>query len=147
MWLLSWLPDNIIVILVNTVLILGIVLTVVSTVLKIVPFINIYRLPLQIAGVVLILIGVWFHGGWAVEAQWRERVRLLEEQVFASEARSAELNEQLGKEIAKKRAARRQLAEATRQNIEQRRDEINAECRLNSTAVEAYNEAVRGRSK
>jgi len=144
LWILHFLPDSMILWITNIVLMLGVLITVVAFFLKIIPFVNIYRLPLQIIGIVLLTIGVYFRGGYGIEMEWRERVQKLEEQVFASEAKSAELNDQLAKEIAKKRAARRQLAEATRQNIEQRREEINAECKLNATAVDAYNEAVRG---
>jgi uncharacterized coiled-coil protein SlyX len=147
MWILSWLPDNFVVFLVNAALIAGVVLTVVASFLKIIPFVNMYRLPLQIAGVVLILVGVWFHGGWAVEREWRERVRELEVKIAASEQQAAALNQQLAGEIAKKRAARRDLDAAVRKNIETKREEINAECRLNPTAVDAYNQAVKGGSR
>jgi uncharacterized membrane protein len=132
---------------VNALLIMGIVVSVAAFFLKIIPFVNIYRLPLQIAGVLMVLVGVWFHGGWAVEAEWRERVRQLEEKVAASEAQSAELNQKLGQEIEKKRAARRELGAAVQKNITENREAINSECRLNPAAVDAYNQAVKGGKK
>ena len=147
MWILSWLPDSFIVFLVNAALIVGVVLTVLASFLKIIPFVNMYRLPLQIAGVLLTLMGVWFHGGWAVEREWRERVRELEAKVAESEQKSANLNQQLTKEVEKKRAARRELDEAVRKNISENREVINAECKLNPAAVDAYNQAVKGGKK
>lgn len=147
LWILYFLPDSLILWITNLVLIAGVVLTLVAFFLKIIPFVNIYRLPLQILGIVLLVIGVYFRGGYGVEMEWRERVRALEAQVAASEQKAAELNQRLGQEIEKKRAARRELSAAVQKNITQNREAINAECRLNPAAVDAYNEAVRGGKK
>ena len=144
LWILYFLPDSLILWITNLVLIAGVVLTLVAFFLKIIPFVNIYRLPLQILGIVLLVIGVYFRGGYGVEMEWRERVRELEAKVAASEAQSAELNQKLGQEIEKKRAARRELDEAVRKNITENREAINSECKLNPAAVDAYNQAVKG---
>ena len=147
LWILYFLPDSLILWITNLVLIAGVVLTMVAFFLKIIPFVNIYRLPLQILGIVLLVIGVYFRGGYGVEMEWRERVRELEAKVAASEQQSAELNQRLGQEVEKKRAARRELDAAVRKNIEENREVINAECKLNPAAVDAYNQAVKGGKK
>lgn len=147
LWILYFLPDSLILWITNLVLIAGVVLTLVAFFLKIIPFVNIYRLPLQILGIVLLVIGVYFRGGYGVEMEWRERVRELEAKVAASEQQSAELNQRLGQEVEKKRAARRELDAAVRKNIEENREVINAECKLNPAAIDAYNQAVKGGKK
>ena len=147
MWILQFLPDSVILWFTTLLLIAGVAVTAAAFFLKIVPFINIYRLPLQILGIVLLVIGVYLRGGYAIEMEWRERVRELEAKVAASEQQSAELNQRLGQEIDKKRAARRELDEAVRKNIEANREAINAECRLNPAAIDAYNQAVKGGRK
>jgi chaperonin cofactor prefoldin len=57
-----------------------------------IPFLYQYQLPLKIGGVVLLALGVYFRGGYAVEMTWRERVAALEKQLQAAEAKSAEVN-------------------------------------------------------
>jgi uncharacterized coiled-coil protein SlyX len=147
MWILHFLPDSFILWFTNALLIAGVGVTLVAFFLKIIPFVNIYRLPLQILGVVLLVIGVYLRGGYGVEMEWRERVRALEAQIAVSEQKSAELNQQLAQEIEKKRAARRELSAAVQKNITENREAINAECKLNPAAVDAYNQAVRGGKK
>ena len=147
MWILQVLPDSFILWFTNLLLIAGLAITVAAFFLKIIPFVNIYRLPLQILGIVVLVIGVYLRGGYAIEMEWRERVRELEAKVQASEQQSAELNQRLSQEVEKKRAARRELDAAVRKNIEENREVINAECKLNPAAVDAYNQAVKGGKK
>jgi chaperonin cofactor prefoldin len=73
-------------------LLLGVVLTVLGFFVHRIPFLYQYQLPLKIGGVVLLALGVYFRGGYAVEMTWRERVAALEKQLQAAEAKSAEVN-------------------------------------------------------
>ena len=144
MWLLTFLPDSLLLFIINAVLLAGVGLLILAFFVKIIPFVNMYRLPLQITGVVLFTLGVYLRGGYAIEQEWRERVRALEAAVAQAEKKSAELNVSLASEIAKKRQARRDLKAALDQQIQDQREEINADCTLSPEAVRAYNNAVRG---
>jgi hypothetical protein len=55
-WLLEFLPDWIF----HAVLVLGVLAIAASFVLKFIPFVTAYRLPMQAAGLVLTVLGVWF---------------------------------------------------------------------------------------
>ena len=95
MWLLHLLPDAFIECIVNTILIAGALTTVAGFFVRFVPFVNQYRIPVQIAGILLLTTGVYFRGGYSTEMAWRERVREAEARVAAAEQRSAETNTEI----------------------------------------------------
>lgn len=92
MWILHLLPDSLIAVIVNTILIAGALVTVAGFFVKFVPFVNTYRTPVQIAGVLLLTTGVYFEGGYSTEMAWRERVREVEAKVAEAEKKSQETN-------------------------------------------------------
>jgi len=95
MWILHLLPDALIAWIVNIILIAGTVTTVAGFFVRFFPFVNQYRIPVQIAGIVLLTIGVYFQGGYTTEMAWRERVREVEAKLAAAEKQSAEVNTEI----------------------------------------------------
>jgi hypothetical protein len=92
MWILHFLPDAMILWICNIVLLAGVLLTVTAFFIKRIPVINQYRLPAQILGIALLVVGVYWRGGYAIEQEWRERVASVEARVAAAEAQSREEN-------------------------------------------------------
>lgn len=95
MWILHLLPDAFINWIVNIILIAGAVTTVAGFFVKFIPFVNTYRIPVQIAGIVLLTTGVYFQGGYSTEMAWRERVREVEAKLVLAEKQSAEVNTEI----------------------------------------------------
>ena len=95
MWILHLLPDNLIAWIINTILITGTVITVAGFFVRFIPFVNQYRIPVQIAGILLLTLGVYFEGGYTTEMAWRERVAEVEARLAAAETRSAEVNTEI----------------------------------------------------
>ena len=73
-------------------LLAGILLTAAAFFIRRIPVINQYRIPAQVLGIALLVMGVYWRGGYAVEQEWRERVAEVEARVAAAEAKSAEEN-------------------------------------------------------
>jgi len=92
MWILHLLPDSSIAWIVNTILMAGALVTVTGFFVKFIPFVNTYRTPVQIAGILLLTVGVYFQGGYSTEMAWRERVREVEAKVAEAEKKSQETN-------------------------------------------------------
>jgi len=92
MWILHFLPDALILWICNIVLLAGIALTAAAFFIKRIPIINQYRTPAQVLGIALLVIGVYWRGGYAIEQEWRERVAAVEARVAAAEAQSREEN-------------------------------------------------------
>ena len=95
MWILHLLPDALIAWIVNTILIAGAVVTVAGFFIRFIPFVNTYRIPVQIAGILLLTAGVYFEGGYTTEMAWRERVQEVETKLAVAEKQSAEVNAEI----------------------------------------------------
>lgn len=95
MWILHLLPDALIAWIVNLILLTGAVVTVAGFFVRFMPFVNTYRIPVQVAGILLLTVGVYFEGGYTTEMAWRERVQEVEAKLAAAETRSAEVNTEI----------------------------------------------------
>jgi hypothetical protein len=69
MWILHFLPDAVILWFTNLLLFAGVAITVAGFFIHRIPFplIYQYQLPFKIVGVVLLVLGVYFRGGYAIE--------------------------------------------------------------------------------
>jgi len=102
MFILHFLPDSLILWFCNGLLLAGIALTVTAFFIRSIPLINQYRIPAQVLGIALLIVGVYLRGGLAVEQVWRERVAELEAQIVVAEAASKEVNVQIETRVLKK---------------------------------------------
>ena len=102
MWILHFLPDAMILWICNVVLLAGILLTATAFFIRRIPVINQYRIPAQVLGIALLVIGVYWRGGYAIEQEWRERVAAVEARVAAAEAASQEENTKIVTKVVTK---------------------------------------------
>ncbi len=83
-------------------LLAGILLTATAFFIQRIPFINQYRMPAQVLGIALLVLGVYWRGGYAVEQEWRERVAEVEARVAAAESASREENTKIVTKVVTK---------------------------------------------
>jgi len=104
MWILHFLPDAVILWFCNILLLIGTVLTIAGFFIHRIPMPLLwqYQLPFKIVGVLLLVAGVYFRGGYAVEAQWRERVAQVEAKLRAAEEQSVKENVRIQERVVKK---------------------------------------------
>jgi hypothetical protein len=74
------------------VLISGIIGTLATWVLKFIPFVSTYRLPIQVASIIALVAGVYFQGVIANEAKWQDKIADLQKQIVEAETKSKETN-------------------------------------------------------
>lgn len=92
MWILQFLPSGLILFFCNVLLAVGILLTIAGWFAHRIPVIYQYQLPFKILGVVLLALGVYFRGGYAIEKEWRQRVADLEDKLVIAKAESQKVN-------------------------------------------------------
>jgi hypothetical protein len=104
MWILHFLPDAVILWFCNILLLIGTVLTIAGFFIHRIPMPLLwqYQLPFKIVGVLLLVAGVYFRGGYAVEAQWRERMAEVEAKLRLAEEQSAKENVRIQERVVKK---------------------------------------------
>jgi hypothetical protein len=149
MWLLSlaWsiIPDGFIVWVINAVLLTGLVATLASFFIKFIPFVNSYKLPIQILGIVLLAIGLFFKGGYATEMMWRDRVAAMEEKVAAAEVKSAKINTVIQKVYVDKVKVVKDTQYVIQERIKEVEKLIDKDCRVAPEAVDIHNDAAKNR--
>lgn len=82
--------------------VLGLAVLIAAWVLKFVPFISTYRLPLQVAGVIITMLGTWQLGAASNEEKWQARIQELEKKIAAAEEKSRNANGEIQEKIIEK---------------------------------------------
>ena len=147
MFLLHFLPDWLLSGFVNTVLVVGAVLTVVSYFTSWIPFINTYRVPAQVLGLILLTAGVYFKGGQAAELAWRDRVAELQQKADIAQEKSKAASERLNDEVKRNKQAVKENTVAIKQDIARNAQQLDNECRISDLAIGIHNEAAQNKRK
>ena len=147
MWILHFLPDSIILWFCNILLLTGIVATAAGFVAHRIPVISQYQLPFRVLGIALLILGVYFRGGVAVETEWRERVAAVEAQLAQAEKASAEANTQIETKAQKKTTEVRQRTQYIRQYVDREVVKYDATCTIPPPFIDAHNRAAEAPSK
>lgn len=82
--------------------ILSILLVVASMVLKVIPFINSYYIPIRVVGFTSLLILTYMEGGHFINNKWMEKGKEMQERVAQAEARAAEENVKIEERVVEK---------------------------------------------
>jgi len=86
MWILDWLPFWVF----HLVVLIGLAGLIGSLVLKFIPFISTYRLPIQVAAIATLVFGVYMEGGIATQEKWEAKIAEVKLEMAKKETASAE---------------------------------------------------------
>ena len=147
MWMMSFVPDDFLLYVINTILIAGAVgsfLTffALNRILRWFPAIAPYYLILQIVSAALLVGGIYFKGGYSVEMAWREKVKEAEAKVAVAEEQSKELNIKLEEERKKKQKVKVEYYNTVKTEIKEVEKVINAKCEIDTQVNELLNKAA-----
>ena len=142
MWILQLLPDAAILWFCNILLLVGVVLTVAGFFIHRLPFLYQYQLPFRVIGIALLALGVYFRGGYAVEAEWRQRVAELEAQLKVAQEESARVNTVIQDRVVTKTQVIREKGETIIERVEVAVP-VDAACPVPQEAIDVHNEAAR----
>lgn len=134
MWLLNWLPD----IVFHLILVAGVLALLAGFVLKFIPFVKKYQLPLQVIGIILTVLGVWYEGGIAKDAEWKARVAELETKVAQAEAKSAQVNTKVVTKVLTKTQVIKEKGDTVVQYIDREVAKYDAQCKIPEAAIKAH---------
>jgi len=142
MWILHYLPDSIILAFCNTLLLAGVVAVAAGFVAHRIPVLWSYQLAFKLAGIALLVLGVYFRGGLAVEQTWRERVTEVEARLAQAEKASAQANQAIEQNTQKQTATVRQRTTYIRQYVDREVVKYDAQCTIPQSFVRAHNDAA-----
>ena len=102
MWLITFLPDAMVALVVYTIIAVGAGLIIVSMLTRWIPGVSGYRTPLQVFGAVALMFGIYLQGGRANEAEWQARVQELELKLAQAQVDSSKKNIEVQTQIVTK---------------------------------------------
>jgi hypothetical protein len=143
-FLLHFLPDSFLQTIINLVLFAGLGATVIGFFLVgFIPGLRNYKTLIQVLGVVLLALGIYWKGGYSVEMEWRSRVNELQAKVDIAEAKSKETNTVIQERVVTKIKRVKEVQVKNKEIIKQVEKIINAECTVPKEAVDILNAAAR----
>ena len=141
MWMMHLLPDSFLIWIINLLLVGGLIGIVVGFFGSKIPFVSTYARIIQIASIILFCIGVYWKGGYSVEADWRQRVAELEEKVKDAEEKSRQTNVVIETKYRDRVKTITETRERVVEKIKEREKVINAKCELDPSVISILNEA------
>ena len=140
MWILKWLPDWIF----YGILFLGVIGYAITYLLKFIPIpaIYMYKTPIQLVSIFLIVFGVFMAGAIHNEEAWLARVRELEAKVAEAQVKSAEENVKIIEKVVTKTQVIKEKADATVKYIDREVVKYDSTCVIPKEFVKAHNDAA-----
>jgi hypothetical protein len=143
-WFLSLVPESIFILIYYIMLSAGIVLYIASKLVAWVPMIGQYKLPAELVGVVLLVVGAYFYGGHGVQSAWLARVAELEAKVKIAEEKSQQVNTVIETKIVEKIKIVKENVYVNREIIKEvAGKQLDAQCTLPKSTVSLHDSASR----
>lgn len=98
MWILQWLPNWIF----YGIFFAGLLGLLATYVMKFIPFVYVYRTPIQAVSVLAIVIGTYMSGAISNEEAWQAKVKEMQLKVAATEIQSQKENVKVVEKVVKK---------------------------------------------
>jgi len=138
MWILSFLPDWIF----HFILLAGIGGLIASYSMKFIPFVYMYKTPIQLVSVAAIVGSTFMIGAAWNDQAWRDRVAEMEQKVAAAEVKSVEENVKIVTKIVKKTEIVRTRGEDIIKYVDKEVVKYNDRCEIPDEFVKALNDAA-----
>ena len=140
MWILKWLPDWIF----YAIFLVGLIGYAATYLFKYIPipFIFVYRKPIQIASVLAIIFGTFMSGAIYDNEAWLDRVKEMEAKVAKAEQEAKDANEKINDKTEKVREKIVQKQVLVKQYIDREVTKYDNTCVIPKEFVEVHNKAA-----
>jgi len=138
MWIMNFLPQWMF----HALFFIGVLTLAASLILKVIPLLNQYKIPVQIVSVLLILIAVWFEGAISCQQSWETRVKEMETKVAKAESESKVETERIVQKVVTKTQVIRERGEQVTNYIDREVVRYDNSCVIPKEFIEAHNKAA-----
>jgi hypothetical protein len=143
-WMLSLIPDSLFVWIYYIILTAGVTLYIASKLVKWIPLMGQYKLPAELIGVVLLVVGAYFYGGHGVQQAWLARVQELEAKVKIAEEKSQQVNTVIETKVVTKIKVVKENVYVNREIIKEvAGKQLDASCSLPKSTISLHDSASR----
>jgi len=143
-WMLSLIPDSLFVWITYILFGIGGMLYTASKLVVWIPMIGQYKLPAELVGVVLLVVGSYLFGSHGTEMMWRDRVKELEAKVKIAEEKSQQVNTVIETRVVTKIKVVKENVYVNREIIKEvAGKQLDASCSLPKSTVSLHDSASR----
>lgn len=141
-FLSSLLTSNFVLWIVGSLFAIGIVGLVATFFMRFIPFVYVYRSPIQILSILLLLLST-FSAGWVLnERLWNAKVEEFQIKVAKAEKESTELNNKLAETTKQTQKVIKERGETIIQYVEKEVVKYNDKCEIPKEFNQAHNKAA-----
>jgi hypothetical protein len=142
MWLLHFIPDSFLHLVVMAVLFSGIGLYVAGLVMNFWLATLPYREPVRIISTILIIAGVYFYGSYDTEMTWRNKIAQTEVKIAKAEEESQKENVQIVTKVLTRKQIVQQKGDTIIQYVDREVAKYDSKCEIPVEFVKAHNDAA-----
>lgn len=142
MWMLSFIPDAWLIMVVHAITVMGVVGLVVGTLFSRVPVISQYAVPLRWLSILVLCIGIYFQGSVRTEMDWRERVAEMEARIREAENKSQIVNTEIRTKVVTKVQVIKEKELVVQERIREVEKIVDVKCEVAPEAIGILNEAA-----
>jgi len=147
MWMMSFVPDAVLHLVVIAILFTGIGIYALSFFTRFVPPLIPYSGITRIVGTLLIVCGIYFYGSYSTEMSWRNKVAELEEKVKISEEKSKAANVQIQTVYRDKVKLVKETQVVIQERIKEVEKRIDSQCTIDTEVINILNDAAKRKDK
>ena len=142
MWMLSFVPDEILYLVVIGIMFTGIALYALSFFTRFIPPLIPYSGIARILGTIILVGGIYFYGSYSTEMEWRAKVAELEAKVVIAEQKSTEANAKIQTVVKEKIKYVKETRVVIQEHIKTVEAKIDSMCKVAPEAIDILNEAA-----
>ena len=147
MWMLSFIPDALLHLVVIGITFAGLGIYALSFFTRFIPPLIPYSGIARIVGTVLIIAGIYFYGSYSTEMSWRNKVAELEEKVKISEAKSKTANVEIQTVYRDKVKIVKETQVVIQERIKEVEKRIDSQCTVDTEVINILNDAAKRKAK
>jgi hypothetical protein len=147
MFLLSFIPDALLHLVVISILFAGAGIYALSFFTRFIPPLIPYSGIARIVGTVLIVGGIYFYGSYSTEMSWRNRVAEMEEKVKVAEAKSKTANVEIQTVYRDKVKIVKETQVVIQERIKEVEKRIDSQCTIDTEVIKILNDAAARKPK
>lgn len=140
MWILEWLPNWIF----YAMLLIGLLAFAATYLLKLIPIpvLFVYRTPIQIASLMMIVFGVYMAGSIANNESWLAKVREVEAKLAEAEVKAAQETVKIVEKIVVQTQVVREKGKDIVQYVDREVVKFDNKCEIPTTFIDVLNKAA-----
>jgi hypothetical protein len=140
MWILEWIPNWIF----YAILLLGLLAFAATYLLKLItiPALYVYRTPIQIVSVLMIVFGVYMSGSIANNESWLAKVREVEAKLAEAEVKAAQETVKIVERVVVQNRVVREKGQNIIQYVDREVVKYDNKCEIPTTVIDVLNKAA-----